>query len=695
MHLLKYHWPRRARTAFLNRQEIIRARLSRRELFRMGLITGTGFLVLKNGLSAWADCNEGECELGCSPPTIPFVDPLPFPPVLPTRDPATYPAFTFSPPDPSGAPNRNTNPATGIPFEGRTQTHQFRTRFPVQEFLATRMRPNFDARFSDNATNLARIGPQLVWGFNLGGSESFDVALSPGPLIVARYGRPILVRRFNELGTRTAMGCGPGNVTADTRGFGVPEVSTHLHNFHSGPDSDGGPCDPGTGGNSTDPCEQGRFFFVDQFYDYYHTMRPAGFDTPQFSATNGDVRETLTTLWYHDHRVDHTAENVYKGLAGQFFAFNDFDTGEETTGFHLPSFNPYPAFDLPLIFADKLFTPEGELCFDTFGLDGLVGDKFLVNGKMQPYFDVQKRRYRFRLQNAGPSRFYQFFLTNPSQPSVKIPYWAITTTDGNLLSRPVEISGSSSQSPHGVRLSVAERVDVIIDFKRIWQMFGSPSGTLKIWLENRLEQVNGRAPTDKVLPPGNVSNALVEFRISGGAVTDTSFDPQPVAFPNVGCSASDCVFSPICLPPVPTDNAPAPEDRIRITRTFRFERGNGAWQINGQFVDCTRFRFAVERNTAERWILQNNSGGWQHPIHIHLEEFRMVRRNNKLIQCGDVEFGRKDVARLGFNEEIELLFRFRDFRGGWPMHCHNTVHEDHAMMLLFEVADTGDNKTQP
>lgn len=73
----------------------------------------------------------------------------------------------------------------------------------------------------------------------------------------------------------------------------------------------------------------------------------------------------------------------------------------------------------------------------------------------------------------------------------------------------------------------------------------------------------------------------------------------------------------------------------------------------------------------------------------------MVRRNDRLIQRGDIEFGRKDVARLGFNEEIELVMRFRDFRGGWPMHCHNTIHEDHAMMLLFEVADEGDGLTNP
>jgi FtsP/CotA-like multicopper oxidase with cupredoxin domain len=188
----------------------------------------------------------------------------------------------------------------------------------------------------------------------------------------------------------------------------------------------------------------------------------------------------------------------------------------------------------------------------------------------------------------------------------------------------------------------------------------------------------------------------MEFRLTGpNNIADVSFNPRPVAYPNTACSANDCVFAPICLPPVPTANAVAQEDKIRITRRFRFERGNGQWQINGEFVDCTDYRFRVQRNSAERWILQNNSGGWQHPVHIHFEEFRMLRRNNQQIQCGRLEFGRKDVARLGENDEIEIVMRFRDFVGGYPMHCHNTMHEDHAMMLLFELAETGDNRTEP
>jgi len=82
-------------------------------------------------------------------------------------------------------------------------------------------------------------------------------------------------------------------------------------------------------------------------------------------------------------------------------------------------------------------------------------------------------------------------------------------------------------------------------------------------------------------------------------------------------------------------------------------------------------------------------------FHIHLEEFRIIRRNGRAVSCGDPEFSRKDVLRLGFNDEVEVVTRFRDFRGGYPMHCHNTVHEDHQMMLLWQIQDTGDNLTEP
>ena len=71
----------------------------------------------------------------------------------------------------------------------------------------------------------------------------------------------------------------------------------------------------------------------------------------------------MSTLWYHDHRVDFTAQNVYKGLAGFYLLFNQFDTGDETTGFRSPSF---PNFDIPMMFNDKISIPTTVCCFSTW-----------------------------------------------------------------------------------------------------------------------------------------------------------------------------------------------------------------------------------------------------------------------------------------------------------------------------------------
>ena len=80
---------------------------------------------------------------------------------------------------------------------------------------------------------------------------------------------------------------------------------------------------------------QERFFSRGQFYDYYYNLRFAGWNST--NKPDGNIQEALGFLWYHDHRVDHTAENTYKGLVGPAIIFNAFDTGDEDTGFHLPS----------------------------------------------------------------------------------------------------------------------------------------------------------------------------------------------------------------------------------------------------------------------------------------------------------------------------------------------------------------------
>jgi FtsP/CotA-like multicopper oxidase with cupredoxin domain len=653
--LLRYGGNRRALRAFAERQEMVKAGLTRRDLVRMGLITGGGvgggLLVTEKGMAKELRSNDA---LGALPPLTPFVEPLPILPVLPERKPASDPAFLEHPA--TAAPNRAINPDTKLPYEGRSEPHQSRAPDPIGNFVpehyhVTHIAANPDASVHPDLPNTT------IWGFNLGddpATNPSDVALSPGPVVILHHLEPALIRRYNDLPPIEENG-----------GFGVPEVSTHLHNFHSAPDSDGGPCDP----------VQQRFFFRGQYYDYFHNMHFAGWNST--NGPDGNIQEALSFLWYHDHRVDHTAENTYKGLVGPAIVRTAFDTGVETdkNTLHLPTFVEGGGFDIPLVFADRLIDPTtGQLAFDTFNTDGIIGNVFLVNGKASPFLEVNQRRYRFRLLVAGPSRFFEFFLTNPDNLSQSIPFLVITE-DGNYLGRPVKTTS--------VRLGVAERNDILVDFARIAREFGHPK---RLILENRLEQVNGRGPTGKILPAGQ-GDQLLEFRI-GAPAKDDSYDYDPVSTGTIAAKADDAVFAPVSLPDIANVTP-------RVTRMFRFERGGGGWQVNGEFMDCTRFRFKTQMNEFERWFIVNKSGGWQHPVHIHFEEFRILSRNGVKVQPGDIEYSRKDVMQLRFGDTIELLIRFRDMKGGYPFHCHNTVHEDHQMMMLWENTDVGDDNPTP
>ncbi|HYL99050.1 MAG TPA: multicopper oxidase domain-containing protein [Blastocatellia bacterium] len=596
------------------RRELIAARLtSRRDLLKMGLLTAGGMLVAKSGLSARASSFQDQTggsnnlcvpsEQAASPPTRSFVDPLPImPPATPVRTLNPFP--TLSP-----------NTAAG---ESRTRDHQMFNRF-IQGATFYNV-----TQHAINVTQSPDLPVQTIWGFDDGVH-----ATSPGPTYVNFYGKPVLVRNNNALPPVTQNG-----------GFGIPSVSTHLHNGHTPSESDGFPCD---------------FFEIGHFYDQQYPNVLAGFNSDHID-TNGDINEALSTLWYHDHRVDFTSQSTYKGLLGFYLLFNQFDTGNEHTGFRLPS---YPQFDIPLLFADKVYDPTtGLLAFDLFNLDGILGDKFLVNGKIQPFFQVQPRRYRFRLLDTGPSRFYEFFLTDLNNLNAVNTYWFIGS-DGNLAPAPVQIQS--------IRIGPAERVEVIIDFSK----FAGKS----IYLENRLNQINGQGPVinsecglPEILPAGQ-GNLLLRFDVSSGRVDDDSGDPAEQTFYQ--------------LP----STTPTP----RLIRTFKFDRLNGQWSINGQFMDCNEIRVHVQPNSSEHWILTNLTGDSTHPVHIHLEEHQILSRNGAPPPA--TERSRKDVVQLHPNERVELFFRFRDWTGRYPLHCHNVVHEDHAMMLRWEVDPNGGDNT--
>ena len=92
------------------------------------------------------------------------------------------------------------------------------------------------------------------------------------------------------------------------------------------------------------------------------------------------------------------------------------------------------------------------------------------------------------------------------------------------------------------------------------------------------------------------------------------------------------------------------------------------------------------QDDVEIWEFENNSGGWFHPLHIHLVDFKVLDRNGRPPRAE--ELGPKDVVYVGENETVRVLMQFGPHGGGrYMIHCHNLVHEDHDMMTQFQVGE--------
>ena len=131
---------------------------------------------------------------------------------------------------------------------------------------------------------------------------------------------------------------------------------------------------------------------------------------------------------------------------------------------------------------------------------------------------------------------------------------------------------------------------------------------------------------------------------------------------------------------------PRPGDFSQVARPLTLERHREDVPFRRRCRDPPRV------NTTEKWILEPNSGGWFHPVHIHLVDVQILRRNSGPVFPD--EQGWKDVAHVGANEELELLMTFhapeaidptQSPLGTYVMHCHDLVHEDHDMMNRSEI----------
>jgi FtsP/CotA-like multicopper oxidase with cupredoxin domain len=187
---------------------------------------------------------------------------------------------------------------------------------------------------------------------------------------------------------------------------------------------------------------------------------------------------------------------------------------------------------------------------------------------------------------------------------------------------------------------------------------------------------------------------FLEFRVRGGKVNDPSRN-----FSATG--GMDLIPNP--------DLSKVPVARQRV---FEFGRGAaqtttdpvssalGPWGIKidgGSMLaaDFGRVSAAPRMGTREVWTLVNGGGGWDHPIHIHFEEGQILARDGKASNVPPWERGRKDVYRLRPGGSITITMQFRDWGGMFMEHCHNTVHEDNAMLMRWEMNASGTAELVP
>jgi FtsP/CotA-like multicopper oxidase with cupredoxin domain len=722
---------REAQRARDNRAEIVKARalgqVTRRDLIRWGIFTASGVLACKNGLSPLARSAFAAVPTGA--PRSPLFGgqkfsqrlnrlnlqhPVPITPY--TRGSETDAMFTgayanepnarrlsyhtdFSNPPPGMSKADFTNPITGRgPMEGRPPGEIFAHQrweefFPKEGYVFTLGQAAANQCFYPGF--FPSLNPNSCWTYGTGHCDyNTPSGTMPPPLIKARYGVPMITRIYNNLPTDRAQ----------NGGFGRNEHQLHFHNAHNGAESDGA---------------ANVHHFPGTFYDYRWSTTLARRDKINvdgmvattggpdgnggITRVPGDYREYQGTMWAHDHRFFFTAENVYKGMLMMINYYSAKDRGNEAlidgTNLRLPSGKLLDHgnldFDVNLIMSDGTLDQEGQYFFDIFTTDGMIGDLPLVNFSYAPFMEVLPRKYRFRILNACMSRFFKFAIAGPTGAAVPFQFVA---NDGNLVVNPILLTSLDEQG-------IAERYDIVVDFSKF--RIGD-----KLHLVNILKQTSGNKPDGAVtlaqatqgdvLDP--VLGSMLQFRVVSSV---ESVDVPGVTLTTANsCGTNDKSQVPLKL----TDQIPIVTPvRTRVVEFGRTNNGDSRDPTTGQCTpDCSEVVFnfpwtiSVNGQTShsmnanrvsmvypkageiEHWTYINGGGGWDHPIHLHFEEGITMNRGAAAIPATE-RLVRKDVWRLRPAGQVQFQVQFGEYGGSYVNHCHNTVHEDFALLMRIQL----------
>jgi spore coat protein A, manganese oxidase len=433
---------------------------------------------------------------------------------------------------------------------------------------------------------------------------------------------------------------------------------------------------------------------MDGTAEEWFTPSPGQISGPTFVTRTYDMPnvQAPTQLFYHEHALGDTRLGVYAGLVGSAYHIRDPQSALDGPSTPLPT----GAFEIPLVLHDRAFFTDGELQFprtstnarNAYWQAGDGANTILVNGKVWPNLNVERRQYRFRMLAAGNGRTWnpRLDLNGAAVPMT------IIGSDGGYLPAPQVITTFT--------FGITERADILVDFSPF------PAGTQII-----MQNVGGT--------PAGTMDRIMRFTVQ---------NTTPITPPTL---------NPALFPPKPALPTDAPI-RIKTFHNLVDANLNAERSVDGLPFSAPDTEFPLVGST-EQWDILNIGGGG-HQVHLHLIEFQVVSRQSintaayvaewqrlngfrpvtrpivvdptpflldSPVPAPPIDSGWKDTVRAPSNQLTRIIARWAPqetvsggvqpgqnqfpidptaAQGSYLMHCHVLGHEDNDMMRRLPIA---------
>jgi FtsP/CotA-like multicopper oxidase with cupredoxin domain len=385
------------------------------------------------------------------------------------------------------------------------------------------------------------------------------------------------------------------------------------------------------------------------------------------------------THWYHPHKHGSTALQVLNGMAGALTIEGPFD--DWLYGFY----DVDPANDESLQTFEKLLVLQQVWTDYNFFFKPPPANyppQILINGQANPKITLRPGEVqRWRFVDATMQAAAQVTVDFPDGYEVRqIAQDGVQFAPENYERQPLLAEGTT------ISISPGNRVDFLVKAPpepkapapASFRIFGHISEDVR----ERIEGLRALA--------ANNANALFTVETAG--------EPDPMDLP----TTDEWPTMPYYLRDITDTELVNPDDPRTVAFSMTSPDGtvtrpgnqpDGFWINEQQYQgDCAGETAKI--GTAERWLLTNDSAP-NHPFHIHINPFQIVRNDTTEFEPPYVWW---DTIALPADSSttcrttgecetrsVDTRQRFEDYGGVYVLHCHFLGHEDRGMMLNVQT----------